>query len=255
MAKKTNKTSHLLNLLTNNAAPEEQETASSVQETTAEAPVQTTHTVSPTKVTVVDEGSLNDRLSQEILSKLSQELEPAADTAQAAPEFQTAASAPQTVSTTQNAASAPQPSVSAADSAVQTAQAAQPRIQIAPQAAEQKLASAPADPVSAPKFGGRLSDQLHDADESFHFINVMEELIMQHDLDTILRQYNVCTCTRCKADVCALTLTGLPAKYVVASDHSLSPILNYYKNRYRISILAELSKACNAVREHPHHQR
>lgn len=259
MAKKTNKTSHLLNLLTNNAAPEEQETASSVQETAAEAPVQTAHPASPTKVTVVDEGSLNDRLSQEILSKLSQELESAADTAQAAPESQAAASAPQAVPTAQNIAPAPQASVSPADSAVQSAQtaqtAAQPQIQIAPQTAEQKLASAPADPVSAPKFGGRLSDQLHDVDESFHFINVMEELIMQHDLDMILRQYNVCTCTRCKADVCALTLTGLPAKYVVASDHSLSPILNYYKNRYRISILAELSKACNAVREHPHHQR
>ena len=39
------------------------------------------------------------------------------------------------------------------------------------------------------------------------------------------------------------------------SDHSVSPILNYYKNRYRISILAELSKACNTVREHPHHKR
>ncbi len=78
---------------------------------------------------------------------------------------------------------------------------------------------------------------------------------MQHDLEQILSQYNVCTCTRCKADVCALTLSGLPAKYVVAGSRSLSPVLNYYKNRYRISILAELSKACTTVREHPHHKR
>ena len=259
MAKKTNKTSHLLNLLTNNAAPEEQDTATVAQESAAETPVQTTHPGSPTKVTVVDEGSLNDRLSQEILSKLSEELEPAADAAQAAPAAQTAAPAPQAAPAAQTMAQVPQavPATQAAapamEPAVQTAP--QPRVQISSQTAAQTLGSAPAETVSIPRIGARLSDQLHDADESFHFINVMEELIMQHDLDTILRQYNVCTCTRCKADVCALTLTGLPAKYVVASDHSLSPILNYYKNRYRISILAELSKACNAVREHPHHQR
>ena len=33
------------------------------------------HTVTPAKVTVVDEGSRNDRLSQEILGKLTEELE------------------------------------------------------------------------------------------------------------------------------------------------------------------------------------
>ena len=261
MAKKTNKTSHLLNLLTSNTAPEEQEAASVAQEPVAETPVQTTHPVSPTKVTVVDEGSLNDRLSQEILSKLSEELEPAGDTTQTTPVAQPDSPAAQ-ATVPQNTApavqtAAPQNEIPAAQAAMPqvTAPVAQSAVQTTDSAVQ--AASAPQDQetISIHRTGARLSDQLHAADESFHFINVMEELIMQHNLDTILRQYNVCTCTRCKADVCALTLTGLPAKYVVASDHSLSPILNYYKNRYRISILAELSKACNAVREHPHHQR
>lgn len=254
MAKKTNKTSHLLNLLTSNTAPEEQEAASVAQEPVAETPVQTTHPVSPTKVTVVDEGSLNDRLSQEILSKLSEELEPAGDTTQTTPVAQPDSPATQ-ATVPQNTAPAVQ--TAAPQNELPAAQASVPQVTAPVAQSAVQTASTPQDQetISIHRTGARLSDQLHAADESFHFINVMEELIMQHDLDTILRQYNVCTCTRCKADVCALTLTGLPAKYVVASDHSLSPILNYYKNRYRISILAELSKACNAVREHPHHQR
>ena len=62
MAKKTNKTTHVLDLLTNGGP---QENKSDVQ----------SHTVTPSTVTVVDEGSRNDRLSQEILTKLSEELE------------------------------------------------------------------------------------------------------------------------------------------------------------------------------------
>ncbi len=212
MAKKTNKTSHVLNLLTNSAPAEETEKKNDIQ----------SHAAAQTKVTVVDEGSRNDRVSQDILNKLSEEL--ADEVPLEADDL---------------------PAESAAPSPVQIPDPVKETAEPAPEDPEEE------DPVL--KSGGRLSDQLQNDD--FHFINVMEELIMQHDLEQILKQYNVCTCTRCKADVCALTLTGLPAKYVVASDHSVSPILNYYKNRYRISILAELSKACNTVREHPHHKR
>ena len=224
MAKKTNKTSHVLNLLTNHAQGEEADTAGMEKKSDV-----STHTAASAKVTVVDEGSRNDRVSQEILNHLSEELElevPEVEEIHEEP--------PQITPAAPAAAAAPEETVSPAAPA-DTAAAPQP------------------DAPSVAKPNHRLVDQLQD--DSFHFINVMEELIMQHDLDTILRQYNVCTCNRCKADVCALTLTGLPAKYVVASDKSLSPVLNYYKNRYKISILAELSKACTVVREHPHHER
>ncbi len=211
MAKKTNKTSHVLNLLTNSAPAEDTETAGADRK--GDVP---THAAAQAKVTVVDEGSRNDRVSQEILTHLSEELELEVPEVEEPEKTETPSDVPETAKTEEPAA--PQP-----------------------------------DESHSVKQSSRLGEQLQD--DSFHFINVMEELIMQYDLDTILRQYNVCTCTRCKADVCALTLTGLPAKYVVASDHSLSPVLNYFKNRYKISILAELSKACTVVREHPHHER
>ena len=81
MAKKTNKTSHVMDLLTNGASPEVETPANGsgaapspaggpAQEKAGEAQAHP----AASKVTVVDEGSLNDRLSQEILSNLSKEL-------------------------------------------------------------------------------------------------------------------------------------------------------------------------------------
>ncbi|MCI8821164.1 MAG: late competence development ComFB family protein [Lachnospiraceae bacterium] len=246
MAKKTNKTSHVLNLLTNSASADETETTASGQDKKSDIQSHTAQT----KVTVVDEGSRNDRVSQDILNRLSEEL--ADEVPLEADDLPTELSAPSPVQTpvmnekTVEPANTEKTEPVSADTKERKPDLADlEEIELEPADMEET------DPVL--KSGGRLSDQLQNND--FHFINVMEELIMQHDLEHILKQYNVCTCPRCKADVCALTLTGLPAKYVVAGDHSVSPILNYYKNRYRISILAELSKACNTVREHPHHKR
>ena len=81
----------------------------------------------------------------------------------------------------------------------------------------------------------------------------MELLLLSQDQDSYLEQYGVCKCERCLADVCALVLTGLPAKYVVARKDSVSPILGYSENKYKIYMLTELIKACNKVREHPRH--
>lgn len=207
MAKKTNKTSHILDLLTNGPAPE--------------APA-------PAKVTVVDEGSRNDRLSQEILNNLSEELK-----LDARPEADA------------EAVFAGQPD----DAAV---------------------GSAPQAPVQIPKTAARNTDpsqeeaepdieleslSVDDANDEYHFVNVMEELLKQQDLDGAMKRLNVCTCPRCHADVRALTLTALPAKYVVIGQNSFSPVLNYYENKFKISMLTALNRACSIVRERPHHKR
>ena len=78
---------------------------------------------------------------------------------------------------------------------------------------------------------------------------------MRQNLETVLTQHNVCTCHRCMSDVCALALTGLPAKYVVTSKDSISPLLSYYENKYKIPVLTEMMKACNKVRENPRHKK
>ena len=295
MAKKTNKTSHVMDLLTNGASGETNEAAEGAAVSADAAAGQEkkgdvqSHTVSPKKVTVVDEGSRNDRLSQEIPNKLSEELEAdaAGQTPEPAPDEAPlpAGSAPEAVSEAPAKAS-PALEESAAEATVADTPAASDipaaPADAAPAAAEAADMAAP-DPAAAqtapvsPSDIGTSSAQAasQDADVSgaktvqsiipksqlgerfeqkdYHFVNVMELLLLRQDLNSYLEQYNVCTCDRCMADVCALVLTGLPAKYVVTNKDSVSPILGYYESKFKIYMLTELIKACNKVRESPRH--
>lgn len=275
--KKTNKTSHVMNLLTNgtpaeNADPAEtsanaasSDSAAGSQEKKGDVSSQT---ASPKKVTVVDEASQNDRLSQEIFNKLSEELE---EETKAEPEaVSEPAPAPES-------APVPEPAPTPAPDPVpeptpEPAPAPEPVPAPAPTPApEPTPAPAPTPeptPEPAPKkeepvqMSGKTAHHafLSKGNESlisgeFRFINVMEHLMLRQDISSCMDQYNVCKCPRCMADVCALALTGLPPKYVVTSKDSLSPLISYYENRNKITILTALIKACNKVRENPHHQR
>ena len=292
------------------------------------------HSVTPKKVTVVDEGSRNDRVSQEILNNLAQELkaetkeeaspsmsaqtssetsnrtmspdeiaaafaaaqQPAApaDTAPEAALASEAATAPETSNRTMSPdeiaaafAAAQQPAATAATTPEATlaseaatapetsnrtmspdeiaaafASAQQPAAEAtapaatvseAPQSAPNPQHAAASTPTSGPTKitpqmvipKSQISSNL--TDDQYHFVNVMEQLILRQDIDNFLEQYNVCKCRRCVSDVCALALSGLPSKYVVTSKDSLSPILSYYESKYRIYMLTELIKACNKV--------
>lgn len=341
MAKKTNKTSHVMDLLTNGASGDStpaSEPATPSQDAATGQEKKTdvqSHSVTPKKVTVVDEGSRNDRVSQEILNNLAQELkaetkeeaspsmsaqtssetsnrtmspdeiaaafaaaqQPAA-TAATTPEAtlaSEAATAPETSNRTMSPdeiaaafASAQQPATEATapetalapetssrtmspdEIAAAFASAQQPAAEAtapaatvseAPQSAPNPQHAAASTPTSGPTKitpqmvipKSQISSNL--TDDQYHFVNVMEQLILRQDIDNFLEQYNVCKCRRCVSDVCALALSGLPSKYVVTSKDSLSPILSYYESKYRIYMLTELIKACNKVRENPRHKK
>lgn len=251
MPKKTNKTSHVMDLLTNGASGEsnEPDNSSAAAEDSAAAAekknnVQST-TVTPSKVTVVDEASRNDRLSQEILNNLSEELQKETGQAPAA-EASNKTMSPDEIAAAFAAAQAPETSPApAAPEASVTPPAP------APQPAAPAQPAKPTPRSIIPK--SQISENL--TDDQYRFVNVMEQLILRQDIHGFLKQYNVCTCRRCMSDVCALALTGLPSKYVVVSNDSLSPLLSYYESKYKIYMLTELIKACNLVRENPRHQR
>lgn len=227
MAKKTNKTSHILDLLTNGPAPETKDSGSSQSRTAI-----------PKKVTVVDEGSRSERLSQDISNKLSEEL--AQETGQNA----ALADAP-----AQNPAPAEAPVQNTVPEPVQNAA---PK-QNPPQTETIELESLDAVMDEDEK---ALFNTLEEEDEEeFRFVNVMEQLLMKQNLDSVLKKYGVCTCKRCSTDVRALTLTSLPSKYVVIGQNSFSPVLNFYENKYAIEMQIALSKACSRVRQTPHHKR
>ena len=105
----------------------------------------------------------------------------------------------------------------------------------------------------------RLTDQLEEEIQGkldhYHMVNVMEQILMRMNLKQYLKQYDVCMCSRCQADVMALILTRLPAKYVVVDESSTAPIIGFYESKFTVRILTEIIKACMDVKEKPRHDR
>lgn len=103
----------------------------------------------------------------------------------------------------------------------------------------------------------RLTDQLEQEEkkitDSYRMVNVMEQLLNRQNLNKYMEQYGVCTCSRCRADVLALILTRLPAKYVVVDGSSVAPIIGFYEGKFKIRILTEIIKSCMDVKDNPRH--
>ena len=97
-----------------------------------------------------------------------------------------------------------------------------------------------------------LENSLTNVQVAYCYVNVIEEIV-KSSVDEFLISFDVCSCPRCKADVTALALNGLPPKYIVVDKSHMSPLLNFFSVKYRSSVTAQLSKACIIVKENPHH--
>ena len=84
-------------------------------------------------------------------------------------------------------------------------------------------------------------------------VNVMQILVSEN-VDRYVDMFQVCRCSRCMADVQALALTNLPAKYVVMDRGKFSSMLGFYRHSYSSAVMIELTKACNVVKQNPHHK-
>ncbi len=215
MPKKTNKTSHVLSLLTNGADPEEisgqdltGESNTEKQQTveTKAVPMESVPKVSPSgdkRVVVVDDQEEN--ISNKIFDDLEKQLEN--------------------------------------QEAQDRVQEAQDRVQELQDGGRE-----PQDGGQEPRDGDHDSGQ-----EECHIENVMENIITRMDLKKYMEQYGVCRCSRCCADTKALILTRLPSKYVVVHEDSVAPMIGFYENKFKVRIFTEILKACLQVKEKPRH--
>ncbi len=139
----------------------------------------------------------------------------------------------------QEAAVSPQP-----DRTPAAAPEANPVQEAAPisQSASEPAVSAPA-PVPTPE---------PEPEPDFAAVNVMEHIV-RDKIIYFMRQFDVCTCDRCKADVTALTLNGLMPKYIVTTKAAVDPLLSYYTNRLISDVTVEATKSCMIVKENPRH--
>lgn len=189
------------------------------------------------------------------------EPEPAPAAAAAASEPTPTAAAPIPASATANAApesvstqpSAPESVPAAAVSGLAPATATAPAPTSIP--SEPALAAAPAPvlpeselsrnfqgPAPTPTFGSDLV-----------YLNIMQTLV-ESMAPRYIKMFDVCPCSRCNADVKALTLTNLTPKYAVFHKNERVPMLTVYENRYGSLISAQLTKACSIVKTNPHHR-
>ena len=95
-------------------------------------------------------------------------------------------------------------------------------------------------PVEAPK------------EHVFHYVNVYEKLVLER-LEEFQTMFEVCSCPRCTADVIAIALTNLPAKYIVVDNPKIIPLLSFYREKFKTPVATQLSSACVTVKEKPLH--
>lgn len=256
MARKSNKTAHVLNLLSGHE--EEQETSGSTETAEAEAaarpaarpeaPMQNISVIDTTEedpLTALIHSKLSDGLeAQEAAKQGTEAVSPSGSGALAkdeemapaetslvgtAPEEDTSHApapkeeAPVETAPTEDASSAPAPKEEA-------------QVETAP------VETAPAEsalPAAAPE-------------PDFVRLNIMERIV-QDKIIYFMREFNVCTCDRCVSDAVALTLNGLAPKYAVVDRAAVAPLSDFYTNKFITEVTVEAMKACVVVKENPRH--
>ena len=219
MAKKTNKTSHVLNLITGSQPPVAPSGETQQEGSAAEEPVR----VPSANVTVVDPRE-EGKLAEEIQKNLIQELEKE-----------------------QTEEQAEQPGE----------QEEQPEEQSEEQSEEQteEQTEQPKTNAGTPvqKEPEQQEEQKQEDGPSYRVVNIMEEILTPELILDALKSNDTCTCSRCQADVKALMLTRLPPKYIVADNTAVPMMLTYYCNKFRVAVLSQSIRACMKVKEHPRH--
>jgi competence protein ComFB len=85
-------------------------------------------------------------------------------------------------------------------------------------------------------------------------INIAE-VLAREKLTLVMDRMKVCTCKTCVNDVLALALNTLPTKYVTTDAGKQYFQRDEYKKQYETEILAALTKACVRVKAAPRHQQ
>ena len=244
MAKKTNKTSHVLNLITGSQPPvassgQTQPSSSASGETqqegsAAEEPVR----VPSANVTVVDpreEGKLAEEIQKNLIREMEKEQEEKHAEEQAEQSREQEEQPEQPQEQTKQTQEQPEQSEE------------QPQIKVGTPVQEKTK-----EPESQEEPGSQEEQKQEDG-PSYRVVNIMEEILTPELILDALKSNGTCTCSRCQADVKALMLTRLPPKYIVADNTTVPMLLTFYRNKFRVAVLSQSMRACMEVKEHPRH--
>ena len=85
-------------------------------------------------------------------------------------------------------------------------------------------------------------------------LNVMEKLV-ELKVPRYIKMFGLCSCERCAADVRALTLTNLQPHYLVVPRSDAQAMITIFESRFNSTIFAQLTRSCKVVMDHPRHDR
>lgn len=274
MAKRTNKTDHVLNLLSGNkksqnheeekqappVEPKHKERQEEAPEPQKEQSQQLSEEKEPANISVVERSADEDNpIAESVKNSLEEELDRYMEHRQ---EGEGAESAEEPDFLENPILEQDKPVPEEKESVPETAprETPEPLAEDRPKPDEADDDGQPADgeePEAISETSGESESELEPEPEvqeerTFAVVNVMEHLV-RDKAEGYMRQFQNCTCSRCVEDTIALSLTNLPAKYVVVNKDTISPLLNFYEKRYAGQITVEITKACIKVKENPRH--
>ncbi len=292
MARRSNKTAHVLNLIAAGHDTQSDSTEESVVEkkdgaaanASDPAPARPASAPSPNSISVIDtttKDPVSDLIQQQLNNSLNEQTQPAAPAPDAVPDAASDKGTTPAPEPTVQPISAPAPdkepdiletepqSVPESQPAPESQSASEPESQSVPEShttPESQTASEP-EAQSAPNLQNTLEPQSAQNPQSapqpqaisepepepdFVRLNIMESIVADKII-YYMRQFDVCTCDRCVADTTALTLNGLLPKYIVTTPAAVDPLVSYYTNRLISDVTVEATKACMIVKENPRH--
>jgi competence protein ComFB len=89
--------------------------------------------------------------------------------------------------------------------------------------------------------------------KSRNLIN-LSEVLTKELLPSIMERMDVCTCPVCTGNVLALALNTLPTKYVTTDEGKQYTQLEVYKRQNELDVIAALTRACLRVKDSPRHE-
>ena len=276
---KTNKTAHVLNVITGGREQSEPTEEHSAAPASASASSTSEPAPRPPVAPVLEIARADDdALSAAILSALTEEVtgeKPAAAPVEEAPSIASepapteavpqlepepapvpAEAVPQPEPAPVPAEAAPQPEPEPAPVPAESV----PQPEPAPVEAAPQLEPAPTpvktDPQPEPpaeKAADTAANNEHyAANEDVAYHNITQALV-EDKTEKYMKMVDMCCCPRCAADVKALALSNLPPKYIVMHKTALTPMLSYYEKRFGAAITAQIFSACRLVKESPRH--
>ena len=316
MARKSNKTAHVLNLLAGQNPGEDTENekeavqpeegtaaaASGESEAAPAAPAsvsaQSTQPAPdmPSNISIIDSGTEEDpvaeKIREELLKSLDEEAaqpepEPQPEEASAHTEAPPVSQAPEPLAEpeeipvhakTSPVSQAPEPLAEQGETPAQTelppiAQAPEPLarpkeaavlkeetlLKPEPETAPAQKEEPPVEPAPKPEPQPEPEEVLEleetpppEPEPDYVMLNIMKEIV-EDKIIYFMKQFEVCTCKKCKADTIALTLNGLPAKYKIVEKAAAAPLVSFYASRLISQVTVEALKACTQVRDNPRH--